>query len=125
LQEKRKTGKTKGKLKLKGKISVTRDKKRQKKCMTCKNLHIGGWEKTTVIFRRGREYALGRYIDPWYHFFQIMNGYRTEVRRVRHYIGYRNKILSDIQYPTLILMYSCSAMVNRSILDLTAAGSKL
>ncbi len=26
--------------------------------------------------------------------------YRTEESRVRHYIGYRNKLFSDIQYPT-------------------------
>jgi hypothetical protein len=29
--------------------------------------------------------------------------YRTEVRRVWHHIGYRNKLLSDIRYPTPLL----------------------
>ncbi len=41
--------------------------------------------------------------------------YRTEERRVRHYIGYRNKLLTDIRYPTILFVNSCSAVVGCQI----------
>ncbi len=44
--------------------------------------------------------------------------YRTEKRRVRHYIGYWNEVLSDIRYPTLVnprgAVVSCQLLVRRS-----------
>ncbi len=38
--------------------------------------------------------------------------YRTEERKVWHYIGYRNKLLSDIQYPTLTFENPSSSVVS-------------
>jgi hypothetical protein len=43
------------------------------------------------------------------------HGYRTEVRSVRHYIGYRNKLLSHIRYPTTVRNL-CSVVVSHLIL---------
>ncbi len=37
--------------------------------------------------------------------------YQTEERRVRHYIGYWNKLLCDIRYPTSTFVYPGSAVV--------------
>jgi hypothetical protein len=37
--------------------------------------------------------------------------YQTEVRKVRHYVGYRNKLLSDIWYPTSLFENPRSAVV--------------
>ncbi len=45
--------------------------------------------------------------------------YRTEVRIVRHYIGYLKKVMSDIRYPTLMFVNSRSAVVRQQILDMT------
>jgi hypothetical protein len=50
--------------------------------------------------------------------------YRTEERRVRHYIGYRNKLLSDIRYPTLTFVNPCSAVVSCRIFGMKVVGSK-
>jgi hypothetical protein len=47
--------------------------------------------------------------------------YRTEERRVRNYIGYRNKLLSDIQYPNINL---CSAVVSCQMLGMEVRRSK-
>ncbi len=43
------------------------------------------------------------------------------MRRVRHYIRYRNKVLSDIQYLTLLFVNSCSAVVRHQI-DVVTVG---
>ncbi len=50
--------------------------------------------------------------------------YRTKERRVRHYTGYRNKLLSDIRYPTLTLENPRSAVLSFQILVLKVVGSQ-
>jgi hypothetical protein len=56
----------------------------------------------------------------WYHIVR----YRTEERRVRHYIGYRNKLLSDIRYLTWRFVNSRCPEVRCWILDMKTMGSK-
>ncbi len=49
--------------------------------------------------------------------------YRTEVRRVRHYIGYWNKLLSDIWYLTTIFVNPRSAVVIQRIFHMKTVDS--
>ncbi len=49
--------------------------------------------------------------------------YRTEERRVRHYIGYQNKLLSDIRYPTFTFVNPCSAVESCRIFVMKVMGS--
>jgi hypothetical protein len=49
---------------------------------------------------------------------------RTEECRVRHYIGYRNKFLSDIRYPTSTSVYPRSAVVDCQIHVMKVISSK-
>ncbi len=49
--------------------------------------------------------------------------YLTEVRRVRYYIRYRNKLLSDIRYPTSIFVNPRSAVVWCLNIDIQTVGS--
>ncbi len=50
--------------------------------------------------------------------------YRTEELKVRHYIGYRNKLLSDIRYPTLLYWNPRSAVVSCLVLVKKVVSSK-
>jgi hypothetical protein len=50
--------------------------------------------------------------------------YGTEVRRVRHYIGNRNKLLSDISYPTPTFVNHRSAVLRHQILAIKVVSSK-
>jgi hypothetical protein len=50
--------------------------------------------------------------------------YRSEERRVRHYVGYRNKLLSDFWHPTSKCANPRSAVVRRQILDMKSVGLK-
>ncbi len=50
--------------------------------------------------------------------------YRTEELKVRHYIGYRNKLLSDIRYPTSILGNPRNAVISCQILIMKVESSK-
>jgi hypothetical protein len=50
--------------------------------------------------------------------------YRTEELNVRHYIGYRNKLLSNIRYPTLLFGNPRSAVVSCLPLLMKVVNSK-
>jgi hypothetical protein len=50
--------------------------------------------------------------------------YQTDERRVRYYIGYRNKPLSDIQYPTSTFVNPRSAVVSCQIFVMKDVGLK-
>jgi hypothetical protein len=50
--------------------------------------------------------------------------YQNEELRIPHYIGYWNKLLSDIRYPTSTFVNPCSAVVSCQILVMEVVGSK-
>jgi hypothetical protein len=50
--------------------------------------------------------------------------YRTEELKVQHYVGYRNKLLSDIRYPTSIFGNPRSAVVCWQILVMKVVSLK-
>ncbi len=62
-------------------------------------------------------------ISDWAWYLNVR--YRTEYRRVQHYIGYRNKLLSYIPYPTLKFVNPRSAVVRSYEHDRKAMSLKL
>ncbi len=61
-------------------------------------------------------------ISDWAWYRNVL--YRTEERRVRHYIGFRNKLLFNIRYLTKSVLNHRSAVVSYQIFWMKVVGSK-
>ncbi len=77
--------------------------------------------KLTVIGGHSVRYPWSAISDwAWYRNVR----YRTEEHRVRHYIGYRNNLFSDIRYPTSMFVNLYSEVVSCLVLFMKVVGSK-
>ncbi len=80
-----------------------------------------GFLELTIIGGHSLRYPWSAISDwAWYRNVR----YRTEDLKVRHYIGYRNKLLSDIRYPTLLYGNPRSAVVGCLVLVMKVVSSK-
>ncbi len=107
-------------------------KKHRKKCPNnCGSILLNPDIKIFIFPRQHKVVTIGghsvRYpwsaVSDWAWYRNVR--YRTEERRVRHYIRYWNELLSDIRYPTSTFVNPRSVVVSCQIIVMKVVRSKL